>query len=64
MQKGPDGKKRLDPLKKWFKTSFATSISFSSSLFFYEGIEKGLERTSCRTFSDPIDYHRPDLLEF
>ena len=41
-------------MKKWFKTGFAFSFSYSSS-FFFRG--KGQEITSCRTLSDPIDFH-------
>ena len=40
--------KTIGSFKKWFKTGFATSFSFSS-LFFLGGKRK---------FSDPIDFHR------
>jgi len=41
-----------------FKTGFADLFLLSSFLFFQEGREKGERITSCRTFSDPIDFHR------
>jgi hypothetical protein len=40
--------------KNLFRTGFADSFSFSSSLISWEGREKGERITSCYTYSDPI----------
>ena len=37
-----------------FKTGFANSLTFP---LFLGGREKGEGITSCRTFSDPLDFH-------
>ena len=48
--------------KTCLKPVFANSFSFSPSIFFWERREKGKRITSCRTFSDPIDFHLSDSI--
>ena len=47
----------LKKVQNFFKTDFANSFSFSFSLFYLEGREKGKRITGCRTFGDPIDFY-------